>query len=321
MQNKTTAIRIGDLGESVAAVPVLLGFHPARSLTVLLLTKRQVALTVRTDLPPATESAQRYAGQLVDSLTARGGVDADRAVLIVVDQQRHADLVTHVAQALARLGITVNSTMWAEGTRAGQRWACIDGCHHGVVPGTTPLQVAYAVEGRAVLPNREAVAASLAPAVDEPIMRTRAVVVAFAMADPDAQRFVTPQVMYDALGEWREGRLVFDDARVTLLAFALTDRKIRDHVVTWTIRDWVDDVHTFWMALVRQIPAPFVAEPAVLLALTALVKGDGVLADAALHIAETSRPGHALVRLIRAMQESNLGPSQVRSTLERVTAT
>jgi hypothetical protein len=37
MQNETTTVRVTELGELVAAVPVLLGFHPARSLTVLLM--------------------------------------------------------------------------------------------------------------------------------------------------------------------------------------------------------------------------------------------------------------------------------------------
>jgi hypothetical protein len=176
------------------------------------------------------------------------------------------------------------------------------------------------MDGRAVLPSREAVAASIAPAVDEPTMRTRAAMVTLALADPSARRFVTPQVMSDALREWQAQRLVLDDARVAQLALALADKEIRGHVVTWTIREWVDDAHTFWMALVRQTPAPFVAEPASLLALTAMVKGDCVLAEAALNVAEAASPGHALARSVRAMHEMNLSPSQVRSALEEITA-
>jgi hypothetical protein len=74
------------------------------------------------------------------------------------------------------------------------------------------------------------------------------------------------------------------------------------------------------IALVRQIPAPFVAEPALLLALIAMVKGDGVMAEAALNVAESADSGRAMVGLIRVMQETNLSPSQVRSALEQATA-
>jgi hypothetical protein len=94
------------LGELVEAVPVVLGFHPARSLTMILIKGTRAVLTVRIDLPEATESAQRYADHLVGTLTARANVDADRAALIVVDQQRHEAVVSRVADALTRAGIT-----------------------------------------------------------------------------------------------------------------------------------------------------------------------------------------------------------------------
>jgi hypothetical protein len=307
-----------DLAELVAAVPVLLGFHPARSLAVLLMKGRRVEVMVRIELPEAAASAERYADHLVRKLTD-SDLEADRATLVAVDQQRHDNVLLHVAEALAQVGIIPTELLWAEGTQAGQRWACVEGCHDGIVPGNTPLQVAYAVEGRAVLPSRDAVAASIAPAVDEPTLHTRAAMVSFALGDPAARQFVDPRVLGDALREWRKGRLVFDDARVALLALALTDSEIRDHVIGWLTGDSVDDVYTLLIALVRQIPAPFVAEPALLLALAAMVKGEGAMAEAALHVAESADSGRAMVGLIQVMQETNLTPSQVRSALEQAT--
>ncbi|OLT09685.1 hypothetical protein BJF78_30130 [Pseudonocardia sp. CNS-139] len=313
-------IQVSRLGELVAAVPVLTGFHPARSLVVILMKSGRVGLTVRSDLPEATESAQRYA-DFVAARIAGADVSADGAALIVVNpqhQQHHADMVSHLARALAGLGITADPRVWAEGTHAGQRWSCFDGCDDGVVPEATPLQAAYVIDGRAVLPSREAVAASIAPAVDDPTMRTRAAMVMCALADPSARRFADTQVMADALREWQNGQLVLDDARVALLVFALTDKEIRDHVVTWTIRDWADDAHALWAELVRQTPAPFVAEPAALLALTSMIKGETVLADAALRVAEAADPRHGLAGLVRIMHANHFSPGQLRLALEQI---
>ena len=54
-----------------------------------------------------------------------------------------------------------------------------------------------------------------------------------------------------------------------------------------------------WAALVRELPDPEAAEPAALLAVSALLRGDGALANVALDRAEQAWPGHRLTRLLR----------------------
>jgi hypothetical protein len=104
-----------DLGELVAAVPVLLGFHPARSLTVLLMKDRRVVVTVRSELPESAESAERYADHLVRKLTD-ADLEAGRAALVAIDQQCH-DRTTepdpHLAAAPTLFSYAFNRTAWA----------------------------------------------------------------------------------------------------------------------------------------------------------------------------------------------------------------
>ena len=68
-------------------------------------------------------------------------------------------------------------------------------------------------------------------------------------------------------------------------------------------------------ALVRETPDPEAAEPAVLLAACALLRGDGALAGIALDRAEQAWPGHRLTRLLRAVWAAGIPPERVRECL------
>jgi hypothetical protein len=70
-----------------------------------------------------------------------------------------------------------------------------------------------------------------------------------------------------------------------------------------------------WTALVRATPAPECAEPACLLAITAYLRGDGVLAGIALERAEAAHPGHVLATLLRTALLTGMPPEH----LEEVT--
>jgi hypothetical protein len=70
-----------------------------------------------------------------------------------------------------------------------------------------------------------------------------------------------------------------------------------------------------WTALVRETPDPEAAEPAALLAVSALLRGDGALANVALDRSERAWPGHRLTRILRELAAAGLPPSQVRELL------
>src|SRR5882757_2602940 len=85
---------IEDLGELIAAIPHLLGFHPAESLVVVSLTTdtpAAVTRILRADLPEPTDRAS-----VVDELT-RVAVrqSLSRVVLVVVGQANAAPRLPH----------------------------------------------------------------------------------------------------------------------------------------------------------------------------------------------------------------------------------
>ncbi len=73
-----------------------------------------------------------------------------------------------------------------------------------------------------------------------------------------------------------------------------------------------------WAALARETPAPEAAEPAALLAVSALLRGDGALANVALDRAAEAWPGHLLSRQLRAVASSGLAPGELGKALLRL---
>jgi len=67
-----------------------------------------------------------------------------------------------------------------------------------------------------------------------------------------------------------------------------------------------------WAWLTRATPAPEVAEPAVLLAFSALLRGNGALAAAALGRARQAYPGHRLTTLFETALAGGVKPGQMR---------
>ena len=62
---------------------------------------------------------------------------------------------------------------------------------------------------------------------------------------------------------------------------------------------------------------PEAAEPAALLAMSALLRGDGALANVALDRAERAWPGHAFAALVRRAAMAGIRPSVMREMLGR----
>jgi hypothetical protein len=63
------------------------------------------------------------------------------------------------------------------------------------------------------------------------------------------------------------------------------------------------------------MPDPEAAEPAALLALSALLRGDGALANVALDRAETAWPGHGFTAMLRDLARAGTRPSELRACL------
>lgn len=304
----------------VAAIPYLLGFHPARSAVVLWLEGGRILLTQRLDLPPADGGADDPWLRAV-----WGHAAADRAeelVLVCVDEQLRPPLVERLVECAGVAGVQVRDVLLVvEG-----RWrsllcddpsCCPDGGRPVPAAEVDRIAAEFAVLGRAPLPSREDLVRGMA--ADPP---DAAVVAALAVVDavPDG-----------GLEAWRDDRIAdalallersgpgrpAPDALASVIA-GLADVRVRDTVLWEVAGRPVEDCETGVAALlvaVRAAPEGRVAPVATCCAALCWLAGDGARALTALDRAQADDPGYSLADLLRTSIGAGLPPSAWREAL------
>lgn len=327
-----TLLRLGHPADLVAAVPVLIGFRPRESLVLVAtggLSGRRVGLTIRVDLPPP-----EHVREVVEHVAATLTVDdpAGAAVLVVgACAAGRGEVVDAAVDALDGHGVDVHTAVWAEHTDGGGRWGCFGGCGcTGTLPEPdgTASALAAVVAGKVVYGGRDELERLVRPADEVRIRRRERLLIdaadAAAQAGPGRDEDADHLAVVDAaLADAAAGRLVLDDDRVLALTAALVRPTVRDTVLVRCAEGsagpdrMLPGAETLWAALCRELPDPEAAEPAALLAATALLRGEGALANVALERAQRSWPGHRLTRLLRAACAVPMRPEQVRDALLR----
>ncbi len=320
-----------DPAEIVCAVPVLLGFHPRDSLVLVSMggsTGHRLGLTLRIDLPGRAADAAECAAV---AATAVEGLllDSPRGAAVLVLSAAgpiglpHRGLVDRVVDLLAERDVEVHSAIWAESTAEDAQWACYPPCGcSGTLPdpATTALAAAGVLSGRVVQPSRAGLERLLDP-VDQGRLRRREAMLIELGDRPDALDGAAEppdavlRVVDEAIADAASGDLVLDDARVVALAGALATTPVRDAAMARCIGATAAAAERLWTALVREVPDPEAAEPAALLAVSALLRGDGALANVALDRAERAWPGHRLTGILRSVTAAGMRPEEVRRML------
>ncbi|WP_224390619.1 DUF4192 domain-containing protein [Pseudonocardia sp. ICBG1293] len=297
--------------ELISAIPVLLGFHPRDSLVLVSVTGPppggRIGLTVRVDLPRSSASARRVCADAVDVLT---GAPPDRALAVVVrdpgpagpgPRRSRGDVGSAARRALLAAGIEPIAALWATGTGAGDRWGCFDlPCTCGGTlpdPASTTLGVTAAVrDGRVVLPDRAAV---LAPLDGDAGLRRRRARLRDSGAAPARVSAGTGTALLEVcLEEAAAGRLVVDDRLALALCGALDLGEVRDEALRHCLGRRATDAEQLWAVLVAALPSPQRTHPLALLAVCALLRGDGALATGAVERALVERPDHVLAGVV-----------------------
>jgi hypothetical protein len=335
-------LRVRSQGELVAAVPAMLGFHPRESLVVMATggrSGRRLGLTLRVDLPPPDHPEYAEHAELIAGSAVRGLLldDPAGAIAIVVSEfgaargdppgaPPHVPMARRVGLALAERHLDVHAMLWAEGTAGGARWACYEPCGcAGLVPdpATTPFVAAIVAEGRIVHADRASLQALVAPADDARLRRRERLLIRAAdgeLEDAGGGAIVLDAaagvaVVDAAIADTAAGRLDLPDVRVVALATALGIAEVRAAALRRCAGQSGAAAEQLWAALARETPDPEAAEPATLLAVSALLRGDGALANIALDRAGRAWPGHAFAGLVRRAAEAGLRPSLVRALL------
>lgn len=321
----------------LAAIPYLVGFHTGDSIVVVGLAgpRQRVGFTMRSDLPASSdpdvvaEQAQYLARALALQQPASAMVAGFGA------GPRVTPIMQAVRAELDRRGILVREALRAH---EGRYWSYL--CESGTCcpaegtaydPYASEIAARATVAGCVVLPDREALAAEVAP-VDGAVrtgMRkatvraeerfgalvTRELTAAAAgAADRPLVRAGTEAVTA-AIDRHAGGERLGDD-EVAWLAALLTHLRVRDEALVRI--DANDDpayrqaLRGLWTHVLRRAEREYVPAPACLLAYTAWRDGDGGLANVALDRARLADPAYTLTGLLERLLGTGTSPGDLR---------
>jgi Domain of unknown function (DUF4192) len=327
-------VRVGSPEALLAIVPHLLGFVPRASLVVIGTEppNHLIKVTLRYDLPdpPGAGVAADIAAHAV------GVLESQRLAALVAVGYGPSMLVDSVAAALgaaaATAGIEVTDILRAENERY---WPylctdeeCCPAAGTPFDPGSHAAADALAGTGHAVLADRAAVSAQVAPlggSAAESMRRAtrraeRHVSQLLGKVRKSAQlgaarRMIAAEGL-NAVGSmiaiYREGGGYTTDYQLAWITVALRDLRVRDDA--WARMDPAHrDAHRrLWTDLTRRAQPGYVAGPAALLAFVAWQSGDGALANVALDRALADEPGYSMAQLLRQVITAGAPPALAR---------
>jgi hypothetical protein len=311
-------------GAVIAALPAVLGFVPEKSLVLLSLDGGELGSVMRVDLSDAMAD---QIGHLAEVAAAAGPeaaiaviVDADGAGCPVCNEQ-YRDMCSTLTGELSRHDIVLWAVHVVDRVAAGGRWHCVDGCGAGGVvddPCASPLAVAAVLDGRRLYSRRADLQAVIA-VDDRARSATLTALIAEHAAVRDAAHRADPmaRVRRDVEDAMAAAARVGDgqqltDAELAGLACALADVQVRDTLYALAVGHSAGEAESLWALLSRSLPTPWRAEPLVLLAFSAYVRGDGPLAGVSLEAALRCEPGHRMAGMLDTALQSGLRPEQIR---------
>lgn len=284
---------------------------------------------MRTDLvPPSNAQA------LADYLAYQAGrYDTTGAIIAVIggtpttrqDSLPREDLVRRVTDTFTANDIPVGYSVWASSTRHGAPWHSYADNRTGTVPDptSTPVAAMAVVTGKVAFGSREALAAILMPNVEPTVLERRAITlldeIGIAAVERLLGRDTTARaglaVVRRAVERATNGDLPTSDGQVVPLAVALSDPRVAEVCMALSLGDHADAAEQVWLTLVRGVPVPYRAEPAVLLAVSAYLRGNGAMAHIALDNAEDAKPRHPFAQLLRRVLNAGLPPADFAAVI------
>jgi Domain of unknown function (DUF4192) len=286
----TTTLTAHGPEDILAAVPVVLGFHPQESLVML--TFGAVSFHARLDLPPPDDEDALLQGvEALLSPSRRHRVDHVAFVVYSGDAGLAARLAAALVPAFVADGIGVVDVLRADRgrwcsvpIRAGARESPplpYDDAHH-------PFSAQAVYEGRVTLGSREELRETVAPDCDR---RERWASLVEALPAPGPAEVARANAL---VAGWVESRADPDDAGAAAVLRAVSRVDVRDTALYAVTRDTVRDHLRIWVSLLRGAPDPQVPDIAAVTAFCAWQSGHGALAWCALDRCLEADPGHRL---------------------------
>ncbi|MGW6933852.1 DUF4192 domain-containing protein [Lentzea sp. NPDC054927] len=313
-------VRVRGPGDLYAAIPHLMGFHPADSLVVLVLKDNLISMTMRVDLPRPRHRGT-LAAQLEAPLLEQGASEVVLAVVCAPSEHMpeelpHTPLITALRHRLGGVGIEVVEAVWLPSCEKDAPWLCyLDIDCHGSLPDPqlSALAAASAHEGNVTFESRAAMAAIAALDPPEALERRSALLDELITHSGEPDPSAELRRVRDAIDAVEERKGPLPDAEIVALARALAVPEVRDASMGFAAQPRSRSAERLWLELTRTCPAPERAEPACLLAFYAYQRGDGGIASIAIDAAEDACPGHALSKLLRAALSAAFPPDEMRA--------
>jgi hypothetical protein len=326
----TQIVKINSQGDLVFALTQMLGFRPEESVVIACMNgeRQRIGLTLRYDLDWLLDT------NLVEDDVERRvrGARPDDIFIAVFSDRPPEDGELPFLELVDSLGCRLGDLIIDIALIGRERWWSY-GCDdplccpaEGTVidpgsPGATELKAAYAMHGKAVLPNREAVVLSLGYHGDE--------AAADAIGDRIEDRLCDHQVIRlpERRAAMREllSRLcaashdprseISDDDVVEFVAL-LEDVLVRDEVVVRAGKSRRrQTIITVLCELARRTPFPYDGPLCATLAYVAYADGNGIIANVALERAFAADPEYSLAHLTAEALSRQVPPWLARESM------
>ncbi|MGA9870237.1 MAG: DUF4192 domain-containing protein [Rhodococcus sp. (in: high G+C Gram-positive bacteria)] len=336
--------RIAGSGALLAAVPALLGFIPHRSLILLCLegaglARPTVGTVMRHDLglgggDDGSGFGRTVTRQMADvieqfcGICARDGVRM--AVALIVDDRASATVAGTAVdprfRAVARqlsAGLRTRGTILTQAFLTsemvrGAAWVTLTGpAERGMLPSpdTSPVTLAYMVEGRGIHASRETLVDVLRPLDTCPEVTKRLRDARSGSPNTDRERL---ENIMDRLTHWasapsdRPAPIELGPQDLAEFGVSLTHIVVRDALLALALTELADIAERLWTYMMRRLPAPERACAATLLAFTAYARGEGPLAAVAVEIALDADGSYSLARLLERSLLAGARPEMIR---------
>lgn len=350
MTSTPKPLRLSSPTDLLSAIPYLVGYHPSDSVVCVAVRDKKPLCFV--NLPVAVVLADGTAA--VQKVAAHVAAAAHTAIIVGYGTPHRVDAVAaQLHTALSAFDVSVLA-LWRS---TGRRFSCLTpGCGdcpaEGVAydPDTSPVAAQLVVQGVVALPDRDALAAQLAPVqgqrrADMDAACRRAVHRLQAMTgditgridnlpspEPRRRLDATPgpvpqqapadvvmagvRALRDALHDAEQGRVLTDD-QVGWLAVLLHVPAVE--VMAWRCTTDEPWQRQLWTDVIRRATPPLVGAPACLLACCAYLAGNGALANIAIDLALRTGFTSGMARLLEQAMDAGMPPTDWRRALQTAT--
>lgn len=323
-------MRLSDLSELIAGIPGLIGYPPTESLVVFTFRSTRtlwLSTTMRADLP-TPDLVPQVVDELVNAAIQNTAVAAIAVVVggDLADDLPHRRLVTRLRTVFEAAGVALVHASWLPEVAREEQWHCYeDPTCVGTVPdpSTSTVAAAITLAGGVTFPSRTALAAQLSQDDEQSLARREKLLDEHIEKTPlryDDEALANDLATVRAEIKKTAASRAFpspNDKQLVRLAMALSQPEVRDECLKITLSEDADAAELLWTALTRSLPAPERAEPAYLLAMSAYLRGDGVLAASALRTALEANRSHAMAAMLDQLLAHAVPPENVRNLLKK----